>query len=66
MAVGMSERYCPICGKPATDLTYNRFGEPCCSDTHAEEYVKEVRAQKIQAHATAPAAEPLPRQMCGG
>ena len=43
------EKYCPICGKPVTEPTYNRFGEWCCSEEHAEEYVKEVRAQKAQA-----------------
>ena len=51
MAVETSERYCPICGKPVTDPTYNRFGELCCSEAHAEQYVKEVRAQKLQAAA---------------
>ena len=45
------EKYCPICGKPVTERTYNRFGEWCCSEEHAEEYVKEVRAQKAQAMA---------------
>ena len=49
MAVETSERYCPICGKPVTDPTYNRFGELCCSEAHAEQYVKEMRAQKLQA-----------------
>ena len=51
MAVEATERYCPVCGKPATDPTYKRFGELCCSEAHAEEYVKEVRAQKVQAQA---------------
>lgn len=48
MTAEMKERYCPICGKPATEPTYNRFGEWCCSEEHAEEYVKEVRAQREQ------------------
>ena len=63
-----TERYCPICGKPVTDPTYNRFGEFCCSEAHAEEYVKDVRAQKVQAHAASGAPQPgsLPRQTCGG
>lgn len=67
MAV-QTQRYCPICGKPVTDLTYDRFGELCCSEEHAERYVKEVRAQRVQAHAgnPAPQQERLPRQMCGG
>jgi hypothetical protein len=51
MAVEATEKYCPICGKPVTDSTYKRFGELCCSETHAEEYVKDVRAQKVQAQA---------------
>jgi len=66
MALQTTERYCPICGKPVTDPTYDRFGELCCSEAHAEAYVKEIRAQKIHAHATAGTGQPLPRQMCGG
>jgi uncharacterized Zn finger protein (UPF0148 family) len=68
MAVQTTEKYCPICGKPATDPTYNRFGELACSEAHAEEYVKEVRAQKVQAHAANRAVpeERLPRQIRGG
>ena len=49
MAIEATEKYCPICGKPVTDPTYKRFGELCCSEAHAEEYVKEVRAQRVQA-----------------
>lgn len=69
MAVEVNEKYCPICGKPVTDPTYKRFGELCCSEAHAEEYVKEVRAQKVQAQAQAvnPAPrERSPRQFRGG
>lgn len=69
MAVETSEKYCPVCGKPVTDPTYKRFGELCCSEAHAEEYVKEVRAQKVQAQAQAPNPGPqrqYPRQMRGG
>lgn len=51
MTVETTEKYCPICGKPVTDPTYKRFGELCCSEAHAEEYVKEVRAQKLRAAA---------------
>ena len=63
-----TKKYCPICGKPATDPTYERFGEFCCSEAHAEEYVKEVRAQKLQAAssqnrpASPPAGEEEPRR----
>jgi hypothetical protein len=57
MAVQTNEKYCPICGKPVTEPTYNRFGEFCCSEAHAEEHVKEVRAQRVQAVAGAPSHE---------
>ena len=68
MAVQTTEKYCPICGKLVTGPTYNRFGDWACSEAHAEEYVKEVRAQKVRAHAGTPAPqqERLPRQMRGG
>lgn len=48
MATQTTERYCPICGKPAAEETetHNRFGEWCCSEAHAGEYVAEVRAEK--------------------
>jgi endogenous inhibitor of DNA gyrase (YacG/DUF329 family) len=49
MAIQMNEKYCPICGKPVGDPIYNRFGEFCCSEAHAEEYVKEVRGRRVQA-----------------
>lgn len=45
MATQTTERYCPICGKAVADATYDRFGEWVCSEGHAEEYVKDVRAQ---------------------
>jgi endogenous inhibitor of DNA gyrase (YacG/DUF329 family) len=60
MATQTTERYCPICGKPVIEETYNRFGEWCCSDAHAEEYVAEVRAQKQQ-QVAAPASVAAPR-----
>lgn len=60
MATQTTERYCPICGKPVTEENYNRFGEWCCSEAHAEEYVAEVRAQK-QRPVAAPAAVAAPR-----
>lgn len=46
MTTQVTERYCPVCGKPVADAIHNRFGEWCCSDAHAEEYVAEVRAEK--------------------
>jgi len=42
-----TEKYCPICGRDVKDLSIKRFGEYLCSEEHAEEYVKEVRAQKL-------------------
>jgi hypothetical protein len=52
MTSDTQEKYCPICGKPVAKPTYNRFGEWCCLEEHAEEFVKEVRAQKAQAATT--------------
>jgi len=46
MATDVETRYCPICGQPVVKGTYNRFGEWCCSEAHAEQYVTEVRSQK--------------------
>jgi hypothetical protein len=44
MTSDTTERYGPICGKPMMEPTYNRFGEWCCSEVHAEAHVKELRA----------------------
>ena len=57
MAIEGQEHYCPICGKEVTDPTWKRFGEWCCSEAHAEEYVREVRARR-QAPAT-PREQPV-------
>ncbi len=61
MTVG-TEKYCPICGKEAHEETFKRFGEYCCSEEHAQEYVKEVRAKQGAGNASAlqggPAARP--------
>ena len=56
MATQTTERYCPICGKPVTESTWNRFGDWCCSEAHAEEHVAEVRTQKQQQLAVTAAA----------
>lgn len=53
MAIETREQYCPICGRLVAEATYNRFGEWCCSDPHAEEYVAEVRSRKQQSSAGA-------------
>jgi len=68
MAIETAEKYCPICGKQVTEPTFNRFGEWACSEAHADEYVKEVRAQKMRAAAPIPEQQPQrpPRQMRGG
>ena len=57
MALETTEKYCPICGKEVKDLSIKRFGEYLCSEEHAEEYVKEVRAQKQRATTLAPPRE---------
>ena len=51
---------CPICGKEMTEPTWKRFGQWCCSEAHAEAYVKEVRAQR-QADAAQP-VRPSPEE----
>jgi len=68
MAIETSEKYCPICGKRVAEPTFDRFGEWACSEAHAEEYVKETRAQKMRAAAPTPEQQPQrpPRQMRGG
>jgi hypothetical protein len=50
-------RYCAVCGEEASSgLAIEYFGELFCSDGHAEEFVKEVRAARVQA-ATLQASE---------
>ena len=56
MTIQTTERYCPVCGKVVTEATWNRFGEWCCSEAHAGEYVAEVRTQKQRQLATTGAA----------
>ena len=47
------ERYCAFCGADANvhGLAIDCFGEVFCSDGHAEEFVKGVRAARIHAAA---------------
>lgn len=54
------ERYCAFCGADpnAYGLAVERFGEAFCSDGHAEEFVTEVRAARVQAAATALTVKP--------
>jgi len=56
-------RHCAICGKDATatSAVIDRFGEAFCSEEHAEQFVKEVRAVRVQAAAVA-VQEPEVRQ----
>ena len=56
MAIQTTEKYCPICGKEVPEPAFKRFGEWACSEAHAEEYVKEVRDQKLRAAAPTPCA----------
>ena len=53
-----TERYCARCGQPAGagEAAIERFGEAFCSDAHAEEFVRLVRAARVQAAAGAPTA----------
>lgn len=53
-------RYCAVCGADANvhGLAVERFGEVFCSDGHAEEFVKEVRATRIQTAAALAAQAP--------
>ena len=73
----VAEKYCPICGKDMKEDTFKRFGEYLCSEEHAEQYVKEVRAKRGVADAVVPVPEgrqatPEPKQPwwrrggCGG
>lgn len=49
----LTDKYCPICGKDVKDDSFKRFGEYLCSEDHAEQYVKEARAQRGAANASA-------------
>jgi len=53
-----ADRYCGQCGQhvPAGGPSIERFGEPFCSEAHAEAFVQAVRATRVRAAATALAA----------
>ena len=53
MATEATQHYCPMCGKPVNDDAFNRFGEWCCFEAHAEAYVGEVRKETQQSAVTA-------------
>lgn len=57
MTIETMEKYCPICGKDVAEPRFRRFGEWACSEGHAEEHVKEVRAQKQRQLAAAGPAQ---------
>jgi hypothetical protein len=59
-AAGAADRYCAVCGTRvnADGLLIERFGEPFCSDSHATEFVDQVRAARVREVASAPAAAP--------
>jgi hypothetical protein len=52
-----SRRHCAYCGHAVIDESpaIERFGERFCSESHADEFVSDVRAARIQAAATPPA-----------
>jgi len=63
MATEATQHYCPMCGKPVNDDAFNRFGEWCCSEAHAEAYVGDVRKEKQQSVVTAE-QPPVRRRGC--
>ena len=66
MAIQTTEKYCPICGKDVAEPNFKRFGEWACSEAHAEEYAKEVRAEKLRAAPEPRRADrPAERGCCG-
>lgn len=60
-------RYCAYCGHVITTAppSTERFGEPFCSESHAEEFASGVRAARVQAAAAGEAA-PMPSPEAGG
>ena len=51
--------YCPVCGIEVSSPAEVLFGETLCSRNHADEFVEQVRAARIQA-AAALAEQPAP------
>jgi hypothetical protein len=54
MAIRTAEKHYPICGKDVAEPDFKRFREWACSEAHAEEYLKDVRAQKFRIVAPEP------------
>ena len=67
MAIQTTDKYCPICGKDVAEPSFKRFGEWACSEAHAEEYVNEVRGQKLRTVASERRRDDRPggRGCCG-
>ncbi|HXK34456.1 MAG TPA: DUF2933 domain-containing protein [Dehalococcoidia bacterium] len=61
-------RYCAHCGHEITapPPTAERFGEPFCSEGHAEEFASGVRAARVRAAAAGEAATTMPAPEAGG
>ena len=67
MAIQTTGKCCPICGKDVAEPNFKRFGEWACSEAHAEEYVKEVRTEKLRVARQEPRGDDRPaRQGCCG
>lgn len=76
MAIRTAENHYPICGKDVAEPDFKRFREWACSEARAEEYLKDVRAQKFRIVAPEPrrsdrparrgAAHDTPRRSHGG
>lgn len=49
--------YCAFCGEEVGEGVPERFAERFCSEAHAEEFVRGVRAARVEAAAVAPGAE---------
>jgi len=62
------ERHCAICGRAANTngLAIERFGEPFCSEGHAEEFVKAVQAARVQVVSAAPSTPKLEQGVTAG
>lgn len=60
---GFGKKYCPICGKTATDSTFTRFGKHFCSEEHQDMYVEAEKERQVR-NEVAQGGEP--RRSCGG
>jgi hypothetical protein len=55
----ITEKYCPICGKPGR-AELNRFGEWACSEEHAEQFAREHRERAARQPTTSMPEPPPP------